>query len=37
MGRTVTCIGKGRSVYKVLVGVPEGKRPVGRLGVQWPA
>jgi hypothetical protein len=26
---------EGRGVYKVLVGRPEGKRPLGRLGVVW--
>ena len=25
-------IGERRSVYRVLVGKPEGKRPLGRLG-----
>jgi hypothetical protein len=27
----VACMG-GRDVYRVLVGGPEGKRPLGRLG-----
>jgi hypothetical protein len=26
---------KGRGVYRVLVGKPEGKRPLGRLGCRW--
>jgi hypothetical protein len=26
----VACMGKGRGVYRVLVGRPEGKRPLGR-------
>jgi hypothetical protein len=26
----VACIGEGRGVYRVLVGRPEGKRPLGR-------
>jgi hypothetical protein len=26
-------MGEGRGVYKVLVGKPEGKRPLGRPGV----
>jgi len=26
----VACIGVGRGVYRVLVGKPEGKRPLGR-------
>jgi hypothetical protein len=28
-------MGKGRGVYRVLVGRPEGKRPVGRLRRRW--
>jgi hypothetical protein len=28
-------MGKGRGVYKVLVGRPEGKRPVGRPRRRW--
>jgi hypothetical protein len=27
--------GEGRSVYKVLVGRPEGKRPLERLSRRW--
>jgi hypothetical protein len=27
--------GKGRGVYKVLVGKPEGKRPLGRFRCRW--
>jgi hypothetical protein len=26
---------EGRGVYKVLVGKPEGKRPLGRPGRKW--
>jgi len=26
-------MGEGRSVYRVLVGKPEGRRPLGRPGV----
>jgi hypothetical protein len=26
-------MGERRGVYRVLVGKPEGKRPLGRLGV----
>jgi len=26
---------EGRSVYKVLVGTPEEKRPLGRLRRRW--
>jgi hypothetical protein len=28
-------MGKGRGVYKVLVGRPEGKRPLGRPKHRW--
>jgi hypothetical protein len=28
-------IGKERKVYKVLVGKPEGKRPLGRPRRRW--
>jgi hypothetical protein len=31
----VTRMGKGRGVYRVLVGRPEGKRPLGRPGRRW--
>jgi hypothetical protein len=31
----VTRIGEGRGVYRVLVGGPEGKRPLGRPSVDW--
>jgi hypothetical protein len=27
--------GEGRGVYRVLVGKPEGKRPLGRLRHRW--
>jgi hypothetical protein len=27
--------GEGRGVYRVLVGKPEGKRPMGRLWCRW--
>jgi hypothetical protein len=30
--RHVPCMGEGRKVYRVLVGKPEVKRPLGRLG-----
>jgi len=26
---------EGIGVYRILVGKPEGKRPVGRLGRRW--
>jgi hypothetical protein len=28
-------MGEGRGVYRVLVGKPEGKRPLGRLRRRW--
>jgi hypothetical protein len=28
-------MGEGRGVYRVLVGRPEGKRPLGRPGRRW--
>jgi hypothetical protein len=28
-------VGEGRGVYRVLVGRPEGKRPVGRPRRRW--
>jgi hypothetical protein len=31
----VTCMGEGKCVYKVLVGRPKGKRPLGRLRHKW--
>jgi hypothetical protein len=31
MGGHVACLGERRVVYRVLVGKPEGKRPLGRL------
>jgi hypothetical protein len=31
----VACIGKERKVYSVLVGKPEGKRPLGRPKHRW--
>jgi hypothetical protein len=31
----VACIGEGRGVYRVLVGRPEGKRPLGKWGHRW--
>jgi hypothetical protein len=29
------CMGEGRGVYRVLVGRPEGKRPMGRPRRRW--
>jgi hypothetical protein len=31
----VACMGKGRGVYRVLVGRPKGKRPLGRPRHMW--
>jgi hypothetical protein len=31
----VARIGEEREVYRVLVGKPEGKRPLGRLRLMW--
>jgi hypothetical protein len=31
----VICMGEGRGVYRVLVGRPEGKRPVARPRRRW--
>jgi hypothetical protein len=28
-------MGKGRSVYRILIGRPEGKRPLGRTRRMW--
>jgi hypothetical protein len=31
----VARVGEGRGVYRVLVGRPERKRPLGRLRYRW--
>jgi len=31
----VACVGYRRGVYRVLVGKPEGKRPLGRPWRRW--
>jgi hypothetical protein len=31
----VACMGEGRCVYRVLVGRPKGKRPLGRCRHKW--
>jgi len=31
----VALMGKGRDVYRILVGKPEGKRPLGRSRRRW--
>ena len=33
MGWTWGCMGEERGVYRALVGKPEGRRPLGDLGV----
>jgi hypothetical protein len=33
--RHVACMGEERKVYKVLVGKPKGKRPLGRPRHRW--
>jgi hypothetical protein len=31
----VACMGEGRGVYRVLIGRPEGKRPLGKPRHRW--
>ena len=31
----MACMGEGRGVYRVLVGKPQGKRPLGRPRRRW--
>jgi hypothetical protein len=31
----VACMGEGKGVHRVLVGKPEGKRPLGRPRCRW--
>ena len=31
----MACMGEGKGVYRVLVGKPEGKRPLGRPRHRW--
>jgi hypothetical protein len=31
----VVCMGERRGAYRVLVGSPEGKRPLGRTRLRW--
>jgi len=35
MGGACSTYGKRRGVYRVLVGKPEGKRPLGRPRSRW--
>jgi hypothetical protein len=31
----VACVGEGRNMFRVLVGKPEGKRPLERPRLRW--
>jgi hypothetical protein len=33
--RQIACMGEMRNAYKILVGKPEGKRPLGRPRQRW--
>jgi hypothetical protein len=35
MGGACSTSGKRRGVYRVLMGTPEGKRPLGRPRLRW--
>jgi hypothetical protein len=35
MGGACSAVGEGTGVYKVLVGKPEGKRPLGKPRLRW--
>jgi hypothetical protein len=35
MGGALACVGERRCVYRVLVGKPEGKSPLGRPRNRW--
>jgi hypothetical protein len=35
MGGACSTVGEKRGVYRVLVGKPEGKRPLGRPRPRW--
>jgi hypothetical protein len=35
MGRVCSTIGEKRNAYRILVGKPEGKRPLGRRRRRW--
>ena len=33
--RNVACMGERRGIYRVLVGKPDGNRPLGRSRCRW--
>jgi hypothetical protein len=33
--RHVACMGETRYIFRVVVGKPEGRRPLGRHGHRW--
>jgi len=35
MGRACSTYGERRGAYRILVGKPEGKRPLGKLRRRW--
>jgi hypothetical protein len=35
MGRANNTMGENRNAYRILVGKPGGKRPLGRPGCRW--
>jgi hypothetical protein len=35
MGRACSTYGEKRNLYSILVGKPEGKRPLGRTRRRW--
>jgi len=35
MGGTCSTYGENTGTYRVLVGIPEGKRPLGRPRCRW--
>ena len=35
MGVSCSTYGESRGVYRILVGKPEGKRPLGRPRLRW--